>query len=155
MPCPLGCQVGAPPAPPDRIGSDGATPDTPPPPPPPYPPPEIDDDDPDGAVTGSLLTIARVNSMRVQHDGNPEELVLTVGGCALPARRGGLLSESAGSWLSTIGPLARLDDFDPDELGVVDDEDDEELMVGLGNSDEDDDDDFDDDGMDGEGQSLS
>lgn len=72
--------------------------------------------------------------------------------CRTSAR---LLSESAGSWLSTIGPLARLDDFDPDELGVVDDEDDEELMVGLGNSDEDDDDDFDDDGMDGEGQSLS
>jgi hypothetical protein len=63
-------------------------------------------------------------------------------------------AESDGSWISTIGPLARLEEYEAGEVGPPMDEgdgEDEELMVGLDGTD-DDDDDFDDDGLDGTGQ---
>jgi len=107
------------------------------------PPPGSDDH-------AAILPLARVGAGEVETGTGGEGVRRTQ-----PSRP----TESVGSWVSTIGPLARLDELDPDyDLDADEgDEDDEELMVGIDDDDEDDedDDDFDDDGMDGEGNSLS
>jgi len=109
---------------------------SPPPPPPPHSPP------PDGS--SSLLPSAEEDE-----DLQPDE-----DDTALPPRPIGPVADSQGSWISTIGPLARLSQFDDaDEYGPIDgDEEDEELMVGLDDDDDDDDEGDFDDGIDGEGQ---
>ena len=117
-----------------------------PPPPPPPPQPKTPSDRPSSKALDASSREPDACSEELDDHDEYER----------PARtpRVGSAAESDGSWISTIGPLARLEEYEAGEVGPsIDegDEEDEELMVGLDGTD-DDDDDFDDDGLDGTGQ---